>query len=1016
MATGAFRTNFADKRNMPQTRVKDTFFDYLLMRLEEIASRVWGGDRGIFGSTSLVSGGANRFSVSGPFPVYAIDGDGNIIELTTTYGTLVDFENELGITYSVGLRHTLIPSGVFRNPRTQVIHYDLDEDMIGELAEPDSVVELTGSLELEVDAITEVGVSNAGRSASVWLKRPRTTEEAVAIERNLTVVFSGGKNVLITTGLLGQGSPASTDPSDYQVALQGLTVKRNTDLSTVDPYAYIGTVTGGGVGNPPTGFGTAGQIDVSDGLHPDLQTAYAAGEVISPSPANGGAVRIESSTSGGRVRALLELDRKGAAEGAPQNLVLIPDRDEGVSILSLLPAQNLTDLQEDEPGTTAAVGVVDLTRAGVNVVGGGVDKDRHLVRMWDFTPTTGMNRFYRIASVTFNQVLLEELDGTPVATPWTTAETGNVGFYLVRLASGETAGLGGLPTARAPLTLTGQPGRGDDETLVRLFPQGATNSLEALDDVGDVIGQFTRAGILSLEAGKQTSDPFDALLRLRRYNSTGHGHIGLAAEMSRNGRAIPIVCLGAVSNGVELQGGEAVDVTANIVTFTRAGVDLEFEALRIRPDFHLVQIINTADPDDEKLYVVDSVIDGSNLTIKNFDGTGVSYSPESVGARVFVPRFAVADSDTPWGGTVLTGRDSYGNVAPILVYPEGGTLKVLDNGLAGAVNTPRDLIVIDPSKINSGQLDWPIKFLRSLLIRGGNVTGGPGEESFYTRDGLRVWNAGGYIDERDPAFALSVDYGFPEDIPAFHTWPVFGVDTLGGLARPHNFRDDFFGYKDNTDWTNIYPQPVVYKTYFVGAGYIRPRDVAWHQQYGHGSLYFQTSGSVSDVCQLSLNAAVPCNLDTDKDFRWTFRGRIKFHDELDCVVRFGFLNSTANERYYFQKDINGVISFVYWDGSAIVASPTTCFITDDFMWFQISLSPSGVFFAVESKEHTANRFMSGFESITSLAGNVEAVGPSCQIENQLIANVFGLTLDYWEIFDREVLYGRFGSSWAQQHP
>lgn len=675
MSTTEHRTNFADKRNVPQTRLKDTFFDYLLLRLNEVTSRVWSGQRGIFGSTSLISGGNDRFSVSGPFPVDAVDGDGNILNLDTVDGELVFFENEVAIVYSVGMRHALIPSGVLRNPRIQVIHYDTDEDRIGEVAEPDAVVEVAGTLEIEVDSVFESGVSNAGRSVTVWLKRPRTIEDAVAIERNVTVVFSGGKNKVTTTGLLGQGSPASTNLADYQVAAQGLTVRRNTDLSVTDPYVFIGTVTGGGAGSPPSGFSVLGQIDVSDGINPDLQTAYVAGRTITPALASGGAVRIESADSGDPLRSLLVLDRKGATEASPLGLTLVNERGDGaalVQLTSIVHSDPATELIADEAGTTAAgVGVVNLTRGGVDLVVANVLAGADLVLLWDFSPTTAMNRLYRIASFAATQLTLTELDGT--APTWSGSETGNVSILRPRVSLAEPTAVSSHAGLAASLAVQGS-NEVDSPAPVRWHPRKAASMAEFYDSLAAprVQGEITRHGTFRGRTVGNVGTPYNELFRSSRFDNTDSFQTGFVAEMGDR-KAVPFVAIQPQTDGAALLAQEDATLAGAVATLTRGSVDLTTSGL-VHVHVNLVLVEESDDPDDDGIYSLTSFT-GTTVTLSEPDGSAASFGGTAAKVRILLPRFSVANflpmstNAEMLPGTFFSLMDGDENKAPVSFFP-----------------------------------------------------------------------------------------------------------------------------------------------------------------------------------------------------------------------------------------------------------------------------------------------------------------------------------------------------------
>ncbi len=483
MATGDERTNFADKRELPQQRIKDTFFDYLEERLLEVASRVWGSQRGVFGAATIIASGNNQFDIT-TLPIDFLDGDGNILTLESADADDITFANENAIPYYIGVRHCLIPNGVLRNPRNQVIFYDMLEDRIGEVEEPDSVTENAGGLKIYVDSIFEATQRSDDRLVTVWLRQPVSIDESVAIERNLLVVWDGSNNYIQTVALLGQGAgSASTNVADYQVCAQGVTVRKNTNLSTTSPYAFIGTVDGATWGNPPSAFSVIGQIDVSDGINPDLQEAYTSGRTITPTSAYGGAVRIESPDSGDSMESLLVLDRKGSTEDTPIALSIINERDVGIPFIALNPMiETGGALQEDESGdTTAGAGIIDLTRGAVDLTASAINPLTDLVVLSGFA-TAGVNRIYKISTYAAAQVTLVDLDGT-TPTPWTGSESGNVSFMRPQVVMGDENSAGGMSGLARPLTLMGS-NNPLSPAVLRIYPMNATSTLEVMSDDG----------------------------------------------------------------------------------------------------------------------------------------------------------------------------------------------------------------------------------------------------------------------------------------------------------------------------------------------------------------------------------------------------------------------------------------------------------------------------------------------------------------------------------------------------
>jgi hypothetical protein len=437
------RTNLCELRDLSRAAIDDGFCGFLETRLRELVGRTWGaGARGVFGAVAFV-GAADAFDLRpGAFEVLA--GAGENRELAGTDAAGIRFENAAGVVYAVGARACAVPRGVLRNRRTGVAFYDALEDRVGEVAAPSAVADVRGALQIVVDSVFEAGVSHAGRRVTVWLRRPLTTDESVAIERDLVVEWVGGVNRVTTVGLLGQGAGgAATDPSDYQVCAQGVTVRRNTDLRPLAAYAYLGAVVGGGAGNPPASVSTLDQIDVSDGIDPDLQEAYTAGRTITPAAAYGGAVKIASSDSGDALRALLHLDRKGATETSAVGLVSVAKLGDGIPLLALAPLATADGkLQEDEPGTTAAAGVVNLTRVGVDLVGAAVDAACDLALLSGFG-TAANNRLLRVSARTATSVTLVELAGGAPA-GWAAGEAGIVSLLRSRFAVGEVSAAAGV--------------------------------------------------------------------------------------------------------------------------------------------------------------------------------------------------------------------------------------------------------------------------------------------------------------------------------------------------------------------------------------------------------------------------------------------------------------------------------------------------------------------------------------------------------------------------------------------
>ena len=254
MGTGADRVNIYLKKFMSQQHMESNFLNYLRQLVLDLMADMY-PQEGFFYGGVMSADGNDKFQLS--TALLATDGLGHRLSLNPTYASGIQFENALGIEYYVGLRYNDIPELTEINVRSGEIEYSFDQESIGEIADPDAVVDNGTTITLTVDSVTESGVSNAGRKVLVWLKQ--AVGEVDAFYEG-TVIWDGSNNKVTTTHLLGQDvGSVSTTASDYQVFLIGPTVKRNTDLDADPLYAFVGKVTGAGAGNPPSTFNESGK-------------------------------------------------------------------------------------------------------------------------------------------------------------------------------------------------------------------------------------------------------------------------------------------------------------------------------------------------------------------------------------------------------------------------------------------------------------------------------------------------------------------------------------------------------------------------------------------------------------------------------------------------------------------------------------------------------------------------------------------------------------------------------------
>ncbi|KKL79574.1 hypothetical protein LCGC14_2013440, partial [marine sediment metagenome] len=270
MGTKDQRLNVTRNRIIGKDDLGERGLDYLRGLVLEGIEKTFLKDV-VFGDTALdlQANGNDKFKVVGT--AIATDGIGHMLDVANSGFDLgIQFENESPVDYDVGLRFAEVPAGVQVNPRNGLPEYVAFEEQIGESADPDSVVDNGNStITFVVDSVAEVLITNAGRKVRVFKKIPAksATTEVIAVEE-ITVAFIASKNQITTTGALGQAT-ISTVASDYTVVLMGPTVRRGPDLENASGIVFLGRVTGGGAGSPPSGFNTGGQ-DLFDFSFADL--------------------------------------------------------------------------------------------------------------------------------------------------------------------------------------------------------------------------------------------------------------------------------------------------------------------------------------------------------------------------------------------------------------------------------------------------------------------------------------------------------------------------------------------------------------------------------------------------------------------------------------------------------------------------------------------------------------------------------------------------------------------------
>jgi hypothetical protein len=264
MGTGSKYINILAKKILGVDDLKTRFLEYMLDRVSETNKQQYETDFFHPVGVSITADGNDQIQLSdasGPGDqAIGSDGLGNFLEYWNSVHTGIQFENASAIDYYVGLKYCIAPDEIQINPDTGQPEFVSWEDQIGESADPDLVTDNgNNTITFRVNSVLESGVDHSGRTVAVYknIPGPLATTEALAKEE-LTVSYSGGNNTVTTIGTLGQSTISETE-ADYTVICKGPSVKRNTDLEAAAGYAYIGTVTGAGAGNPPSTFDTSDQ-------------------------------------------------------------------------------------------------------------------------------------------------------------------------------------------------------------------------------------------------------------------------------------------------------------------------------------------------------------------------------------------------------------------------------------------------------------------------------------------------------------------------------------------------------------------------------------------------------------------------------------------------------------------------------------------------------------------------------------------------------------------------------------
>ena len=253
MATNDERVNLFSKKLLSLQGIRDNFLDYLIKLMRDAQNLAY-NSQGVFSAVTLAG------TVNDTVDISILNGQDNGGHLLQQAASVYLFENTGATDYFIGFGFADVVTGVATNPRTGEIEYQIIEEEIGEIGDPDSVADLGGSsLKIIIDTLADAGHTYAGRSARVWLKDPLSLIDAF---EDLTILWDGSNSYIQTTTYLGQTTP-STTATDYTVVIFGPKITVVDISASPGGRCYIGKVTGSGSPSIPSTFDTTGQVVLS---------------------------------------------------------------------------------------------------------------------------------------------------------------------------------------------------------------------------------------------------------------------------------------------------------------------------------------------------------------------------------------------------------------------------------------------------------------------------------------------------------------------------------------------------------------------------------------------------------------------------------------------------------------------------------------------------------------------------------------------------------------------------------
>jgi hypothetical protein len=533
MPTNDRKVNIYNKRLLSLTALKNEFLDYLQNAVNEIGSSFFADQSGTLDNQKI---GLNNGHGGSTFDIdvtnaHKVLAGNHTIDLNVITGAgkthTIPFENTSG-PYYAGVYFAEVEDGIEINPRTGDPEYKSLKQTFGNVATPTSVIDNTTYIRININSITESGVNHSGRTVRVWMVDPVSPSEAIAFFEGTSAYSAPNNYVDIpysgANGPLGQDTssqPPSTTAADYEVFIEGVTWRKNTDLRLETTCAFLGIIT---AGTPPT-FNIDDQILLQivslDRAYDGLGGLGNGRQIYS----DAGAVEIITGSLGttDEHKASLIINRMDNTSYFQVALEILAGDSKTVPLCIVQEWTAIKDKTVNVSGDT-------VTFSGVNPSTSELDVDL----MWLWIKTGTANGIYAMTP-SMGATTIQCRDIITGASPAWGAETGLTASILIPrfVFANKDASNYRLDHLQG-LLLTGCDGAGNSTEMLRLVPyKGSGQLLSIKNNYKDSAGNITPQDLAWIEFDSASVNNPGAVLKLGKWIGTigsdtaVHGRMGI---------------------------------------------------------------------------------------------------------------------------------------------------------------------------------------------------------------------------------------------------------------------------------------------------------------------------------------------------------------------------------------------------------------------------------------------------------------------------------------------------------